>query len=72
MEKHAKCPDCGKEVTFYDDPSLQIKTEEPKKADIFLWHMHDEGRDFRLPNTQYLCPKCGKMTLVFVEVGNWD
>jgi len=73
MKKHAKCPDCRKEVTFYNDPSVQAQLSESKKAkDIFYWHISDERGDFRLPNTRYLCPKCGKMTLTFVFIGDWD
>ena len=73
MEKHEKCPDCGKEVTFYNNPSVQAQVFESKRTeDIFSWHMSDEKEDFRLPDTRYLFPKCGKMTLIFVPTGNWD
>jgi len=73
MKKQEKCPDCGREVTFYTDPSLQAQMNESKKPeDIFSWHLSDGMGDFQLPNTQYLCPKCGKMTLTFILIGNWD
>jgi len=73
MKKHGKCPDCGKEVTFYNDPSVQTQMNESEKPrDIFSWHISDERGDFQLPNTRYLCPKCGKMTLIFILIGNWD
>lgn len=40
--------------------------------DVFDWgRLEDEFR-FRLPNIQYLCPKCGKMTMKFLNVGDWD
>jgi len=73
MKKQEKCPDCGKEVTFYNDPSLQAQMNKSKKPeDIFSWHLSDGREDFQLPNTQYLCPKCGKITLNFILIGNWD
>jgi predicted RNA-binding Zn-ribbon protein involved in translation (DUF1610 family) len=73
MKEHEKCPDCGNEVVFYDDPSVQAKIYDSKKpANIFSWHISDEGKDFQLPDTRYLCPKCGKMTLIFTLIGNWD
>jgi DNA-directed RNA polymerase subunit RPC12/RpoP len=34
--------------------------------DVFVW-----GK-FRLPDVEYLCPKCGKMTMEFSHVGDWD
>lgn len=74
MKKYSKCPVCWKKVTFYNDPSVQIQINESyKKSDnVFSWHVNDEKGEFRLPNTRYLCPKCGKMTLKFEKVGNWD
>lgn len=72
-KKHEKCPDCGKGVTFYNNPSLQIQTDESKKSRvIFSWHISGKRGDFQLPDTQYLCPRCGKMTLTFIVIGNWD
>lgn len=73
LEEHEKCPDCGENITFYDDPKLQTQKNSSKKlTNIFYWHLGDEKGDFELPNTRYLCPKCGKMTLVFILIGNWD
>ena len=72
-EKDENCPTCGKKVVFYNDPSLQIRIKEPTKARvIFSWRISDDGKDFRLPDTLYLCPECGEMTLTFVEGGFWD
>ena len=52
-----KCPDCGKEVTFYNDPSVQAQVFKSREAkDIFSWYISDAREDFRLPNTRYLCP----------------
>jgi len=72
-KKHERCSDCGKEVTFYNDPSVRTQIDESEKSgDIFSWPIDDQRGDFKLPNTRYLCPKCGKMTLEFAVVGNWD
>jgi DNA-directed RNA polymerase subunit RPC12/RpoP len=71
--KYAKCPSCGKKVTFYNDPSLQLPVSESyKHQQIFEWLINNEKDDFRLQDTQYFCPKCGKMTLTFECRGNWD
>jgi DNA-directed RNA polymerase subunit M/transcription elongation factor TFIIS len=73
MKKHETCPNCGKVVTFYDNPLVQTKMSKTKKSmNIFSWHISDEREDFQLPNVRYLCPKCEKMTLKFVLVGYWD
>jgi Zn finger protein HypA/HybF involved in hydrogenase expression len=40
--------------------------------DVFCWGRPEDEFQFRLPNLQYLCPKCGKLTMKFVEVGSWD
>ena len=40
--------------------------------DVFDWGGREDESRFRLPNVQYLCPKCGEMTMRFQHVGNWD
>ena len=74
MKKYSKCPICRKKVTFYNDPSVQIQINESykKSYDVFSCYVSDEKGEFRLPDTRYLCPKCGKMTLKFVSFGCWD
>jgi len=61
------CPHCHSEVKFYNDHSLQ-KTLATNNADdnSIQWS------DFSLPDLEYLCPRCGKMTMKFYVVGNWD
>ncbi len=71
IEKDPECPECGKKVTFYDDPSVQKQRKDPGGKDIFSWNTNSKGV-FRLPDTSYLCPKCGKMGLKFTLVGLWD
>jgi len=74
MNNCSKCPSCGYEITFYNDPSTQIPLKESYNdlEDIFKWHVSKEKGDFWLLKTSYLCPKCGKMTLTFELVGLWD
>jgi hypothetical protein len=48
---------------------------------IFYWRLPDDfdsissqkvDNFFCLPNKDYLCPKCGKMNMKFIENGFWD
>lgn len=61
------CPHCRSEVRFYNNPSLQ-RTPNKKKTDneFIRWG------NFLLPDAEYLCPQCGKMTMRFLVIGNWD
>ena len=74
MKKYSKCPKCRKKVTFYNDPQVQKKTSESYKKynEIFCWYIDEVKGTFGLPDTQYFCPNCKKMTLKFFELGNWD
>jgi hypothetical protein len=68
----AVCPGCEGKVTFYDDPSVQAPLGEKRYDYLFVWRITDKDEFFKLPDTNFLCPKCKKMTLVFEEVGSWD
>ena len=74
MKKFSKCPTCRRKIVFYDDPIIQAdsKTEDY----VFEWNLpfdNGTGKDvFKLPDTQYLCPKCGKMNMKFIDYGCWD
>jgi predicted RNA-binding Zn-ribbon protein involved in translation (DUF1610 family) len=76
LRASVNCPKCGEEVIFYNDPSLRKESTgaegETELDAVFSWRMPHTGKSFCLPATQYLCPKCGKMTLKFYQVGNWD
>lgn len=73
LKPSARCPRCRRQVTFYSDPSVQEPVSPPgDEADCILsWNTEGKGT-FRLPRTRYLCPSCGKLTLEFEEVGDWD
>jgi len=73
MKKLSKCSKCRKKVVFYNDPKVQEQVSESYESynDIFSWNIEKKGT-FRLPNTQYYCPKCNEMTMEFLDVGNWD
>jgi DNA-directed RNA polymerase subunit RPC12/RpoP len=43
-----------------------------RKRDVFAWVREEDKLTFRLPNIQYLCPKCQKVTMEFLYVGDWD
>ncbi len=68
LDPNVKCPDCGKKLTFYNDPTLQTPTKQLEN--IFSWNM--PSGQFILPDTTYLCAKCGKFNLKFENIGNWD
>jgi DNA-directed RNA polymerase subunit RPC12/RpoP len=75
-KKYSKCPKCRKKVVFYNDESVQKekskKTDNEKNDDDFSWGMPDEEKYFKLPDTNYYCPACGKMTMKFSFAGCWD
>jgi len=48
---------------LYDDP------KKTRYDYLFVWRIADKDEFFKLPDTDFLCPKCGKMTLVFEEDG---
>lgn len=67
-----RCPKCrSKNLVPYDDPRL---SDSPGQHTVAEWSMQDElGRDLRLTDGNYRCPKCGKLTLRFTDSGVvWD
>ncbi len=68
----ARCPGCEAKVTFYDDPSVQDASGKKRYDYLFVWRIADKDEFFKLPDTNFLCPKCKKMALIFEEIGNWD
>ena len=62
MGKRPLCPGCRHKITFYNDPSL-ASGEEVEKI---------QWGEFWLPARGCLCPKCGEMTLEFVQRGCYD
>ena len=70
-KKYARCPKCNKKVIFYDDPRLRIRSDNTKKEDSHTFREWQWG-GFKLPNSKYLCPKCGRMHLTFYVEGCWD
>jgi Zn finger protein HypA/HybF involved in hydrogenase expression len=69
----SRCPKCHRNVTFYNDPKVQATDEEPANDQpVFEWFAGDDKGAFLLPDTRYLCPKCGNITLRFYDVGSWD
>lgn len=72
LDDDPKCAACAGKPVFYNDPSLQEKLPPgAKPGTIFSWNTDKKGT-FSLPDVNYLCPQCGKMTLRFVQSGFWD
>lgn len=81
LKQDPRCSRCGVKIKFYNDPSL-FKGLLPKNISdcLFYWRLPDdfnssstENNDFFcLPKADYLCPRCGKMNIRFIECGCWD
>ena len=76
LGKDPQCKGCGGKIVFYNDPSLQKDKPDASRdmkdtKKVFSWNAYAKGI-FILPDTSYLCPQCGDMTLRFKEVGYWD
>ena len=72
LAKSLRCPQCrARNPIPYDDPSL---SKSPGDHLVASWNMQDQlGRELVLTDGKYRCPKCGKMTLEFVDSGLcWD
>jgi Zn finger protein HypA/HybF involved in hydrogenase expression len=71
FDQPARCPTCKSEVVPYDDPTL---SELPGEQTIASWNMDYElGRELELTDGTYRCPRCGQMTLQFMNTGLlWD
>jgi hypothetical protein len=73
LKNEATCPGCGDPVTFYDDPSLYDSDPKVFRGDyLFVWRIADRDEFFKLPDTNFFCPGCKKLTLVFEDMGRWD
>ncbi len=65
-KKYSRCSSCRKKVVFYNAPNLQAESNSSSQSNS------KKEDEFSLPDTTYLCPKCGKMTMKFYDAGNWD
>ena len=66
------CPECGAiNPTPYDDPTL---AESKSSQIVAQWNvMGSPGKELILYSGKYKCPKCGRMSLNFVDSGLcWD
>jgi hypothetical protein len=72
LEASPRCITCQAKPVFYNDPSLQEKLDAgAKPRTVFSWNTSKKG-SFVLPDVNYLCPRCGKVTLRFTVTGMWD
>ena len=72
LAKTKLCPKCKSPALIsYDDPRL---SESPGNRAVAEWNMQGQfGRQVRLTNGNYLCPKCYKISLRFRATGMcWD
>ena len=70
VRKAIKCPECGdRNVLSYENDELCRKKGEA----VFEWNLPGKlGGTLKLTDGKYLCPKCGKYTMSFSDMGNWD
>jgi predicted RNA-binding Zn-ribbon protein involved in translation (DUF1610 family) len=61
------CPNCGKEVAFYNHESLRRKN-----AAYDLVNAVVDDKNFKLSDIKYRCPRCGKLSLKFRVWGHFD
>ena len=72
LDDAPKCGTCRERPVFYNDPSLQEKLPAGSKPKIvFSWNTDKKG-EFVLPDINYRCPRCGRLTLRFTMTGMWD
>ena len=75
-KNYSKCPVCRKKVIFYNNPIVQKNKskQDDNVEDIgaLSWGMPGDEKYFELPDTDYYCPACGRMTMKFTFVGEWD
>jgi Zn finger protein HypA/HybF involved in hydrogenase expression len=72
LDKQLQCPQCeGAKVVPYDDPTL---LEHAGSRSVGSWNVKEQlGRELKLTDGRYRCPRCGRMTLQFAEGGlMWD
>lgn len=69
FSKFIKCPKCHKKAHFYDYPPLRAKVKT--KGEVFSWRI-DDVRQFTLPDTTYICPKCKQKDMRFSQSGFFD
>lgn len=72
LAKRPYCPDCrsARALIPYDDPALNDGSET---RTVFDWQVDERlGRVLKLTDANYRCPRCGKMSMKFEDVGCWD
>ncbi len=69
-KKYSKCPSCRKKVIFYNDSRLQA--ESANSSQVHELSLFDDDKEFNLQKNTYLCPKCKKKTMRFLDVDCWD
>src|SRR5438128_1055567 len=70
LAKTHRCPKCRSSKTIpYDDGRLR---KSPGRHVMAEWNLPELGRELKLTDGKYRCPKCDKMTLRFSETALWD
>ncbi len=72
LDDQPACPKCKGAITFYNAPRLRRKKRQVSKRTplVFSWTL---GRTFKLPDTEYRCPRCGEVRMRFFDAGIcWD
>ena len=74
LDPASRCESCGEMVRYYDNPELRslLAGRHKRPRDVFYWNIPQGSGVFSLPDTEYLCPKCGETKMQFSVVGHWD
>ena len=69
LDDQPACPMCKGAIMFYNAPRLRRKLRRgsPGTPLIFSWTL--EKGSFKLPDTEYRCPRCGKVKMRFFDLG---
>lgn len=73
LDDQPVCPTCTEPVTFYDAPALRRSPRRvsSKTPLVFSWKV--KKGTFKLPDTEYRCPRCGGVKMRFSDAGLcWD
>jgi hypothetical protein len=71
LDPRPSCPECGRPVSFYNDPQLTSEFKVGGSAEpVFSSRL--EASTFLLLDVFYRCPRCDHFDMRFEPVGNWD
>jgi hypothetical protein len=65
------CSNCRTPLSFFHYLEEKLSWDKMREEDFLLCWKEKDGL-MVIPNRPFICPCCGKTTLVFKNVGCWD